>query len=375
MFHRTIAVVLVVMSNAVVSAQVDLEGRGLEALRRNNCAACHSVLGAGGGSAPDLALRRPGNFSPEGFASLLWNHGPRMWTMAKQRDVTLAPLSVEDATYLYGYLFSRRYYDPAGVASYGQQVWKDNNCYRCHGLVGENSLGPPVSTWNDLDSPIDWARSMWNHAGPMAEQIDIENGVWPVLELQEFMDLIAFVRGETMPTLAQPSFSIEQVSKGEQIFNDGVCSSCHRVGRLGAGDIDLTPAARRKTLTGLALEMWNHGPVMSTSPIAQEVELEPFEKGEMAAVLSYITLIAQVELGGNSDQGRVLVENSGCLSCHGPAGEVRGLDSVDARFSAMDFAAAVWSHGPAMSDEMTNQALNWPQFTPSQIVDIIAYLQ
>ena len=53
--------------------------RGKEMLQSRRCTQCHPIAGAGGGSAPDLGRRAPGEISPASLAADMWNHGPRMW--------------------------------------------------------------------------------------------------------------------------------------------------------------------------------------------------------------------------------------------------------------------------------------------------------
>jgi mono/diheme cytochrome c family protein len=52
---------------------------GLKVFFDRGCSQCHSVLGEGGKSAPDLARAPGGHLSAGGLVSAVWNHAPAMW--------------------------------------------------------------------------------------------------------------------------------------------------------------------------------------------------------------------------------------------------------------------------------------------------------
>ena len=54
---------------------------------------CHSIDGRGGTLAPDLAGRSVRLYTPDLLASVMWNHGPAMWTAIETEAPDRTPSS------------------------------------------------------------------------------------------------------------------------------------------------------------------------------------------------------------------------------------------------------------------------------------------
>jgi mono/diheme cytochrome c family protein len=369
------ALTLCLAAASSVFAQSPSLERGSELLRRNQCMVCHPILGAGGDSAPDLGIKRPGRWDPAAFAANLWNHAPGMWNRMVELNIEPPELPAADMRELYEYLSSLWRYDTIGVASLGRQVWKDEHCFRCHAITGDsNGIGPPVAAWPALPDAIAWVAQMWNHAGPMAEQLDVEGGVWPVFKPQEFADLMAYVRNLELLRPLEPAPSRQDIALGRKLFVEGECSGCHTIGGGEEGRIDLAPALRGKTLSQLAVGMWNHGPVMSTSASADKVELPQLDRQEMADLLAYLSIESDRNLGGDPRRGERAFDQKSCSACHSRAGEAPPLRVGQSKQSAVTFAVSIWRHGPDMLDEMRLQGVDWPTLTADDVADLVAYL-
>ena len=77
-------------------------------LDRKGCLSCHRFAGRGT-KGSDLAFASGGEWTESGFASSLWNHGPRMWERAQKEKRELPTLSRTDA--------EEALRDPGGKAS------------------------------------------------------------------------------------------------------------------------------------------------------------------------------------------------------------------------------------------------------------------
>src|SRR5690349_24782746 len=109
--------------------------RGEDLFRSQGCVQCHSINGQGGRTAPDLARRIDRNFTPTVMASLMWNHAPTMWTVMKQQNIAQPPLSAEQASDLFAYFVSARYFEQPGDAGRGKQAFAARHCADCHGIT------------------------------------------------------------------------------------------------------------------------------------------------------------------------------------------------------------------------------------------------
>jgi len=360
------------LSPSLPAAEVE---RGVEILRQRQCTACHSILGAGGDRAPDLGLRRAVSWDPAAFAALLWNHGPKMWEEMALLDMEVPELPASEVGELYDYLSTLWRYDPIGVSSFGGEVWMEQQCFRCHPIVGDiQGVGSPVSRWPAVPNSVDWVRQMWNHSGLMADEFDREQGVWPVMTIQEFSDLMAYVENIETLNPPEPVISRHDLTQGQKLFREAYCEKCHTIGLNENGRVNLAPAARDKTLAELAVEMWNHAPVMSTSPFLGQVDPPRLERGEMAAVLAYVSVEAQRDLGGDPVRGRRLFDVKQCSTCHSQTGEAPPLNTHETPLSVVGFTASVWRHGPDMLDDTRLHGVTWPTLAPQDIADLLAHI-
>lgn len=347
--------------------------RGAQALRDQGCTNCHAVLGYEGGSgrAPDLGRSRPGGYSPLEFAAELWNHSPEMWAAAERQGEAAPMLDRQQARDVFAYLYSVRYFEPAGDAARGRTVFDRKGCYRCHALIKTDAggIGPAVADWPLLDDPVRFLEAMWNHGAAMVEESRIDRAEWPELDTRELSDMIAYVYD--LPDLP-PRRAVVRLgapSAGMRSFDDLGCANCHT---LLSGDPDLIPLSdaprKHRTLTGLAVEMWNHRPIMEEWSAETGIALRPMEDGQMAGLLSYLFEEGLLEERGNADRGRRVYEASRCASCH----DQQPLPKREWR--ATDLVSGVWSHAPEMRERMRREGVAWPSLSAEQMADLIAWL-
>ncbi len=332
--------------------------KGAELFKSQQCVACHSVAGHGARSAPDLARRQPGRYTPSLLAATLWNHAPRMWEAMEKAKIEKPRLSPEDAANLFAYFYAFRYGEQPGDAGRGKQVFDAKGCIACHGPGG---AGPPVSNWPSVGDPIQLARAMWNHAPRM--KAAMRPGMsWPQLTAQEMTDLTVYVQNQPRARKFERQFAPASAQTGEALFQAKGCAGCHTGNNALAGRI------RGRTLAGLAAAMWNHAPRMRDS--AQELRPE-----EMTRLVGYLWSIQYFDEPGNPARGERVAAKKGCNSCHGVAGSgAPEFKSLAGSLDAIRFVSDTWRHGPDMLNRMKSANLAWPRFERNDLNDLLAYI-
>ena len=127
-----------------------------------------------------------------------------------------------------------------------------------------------MSRWQSLQSPIALAEAMWNHAGRMREEMARQNISWQRLTPQELTDILVYLRNLKEMRGRPVRFQTVKHEAGEALFAAKGCANCHK------GELDLRERLRGRTLTDIAVAMWNHSPQMTG-------QAKTFEPGEMRA--------------------------------------------------------------------------------------------
>jgi len=370
-----LALLLLALQPPAAAAVGDAE-RGAKILRERQCTTCHPVAGVGGTAAPDLGRRSSRDFGPATLAAMFWNHGPRMWQAMAQLQIEVPRLTQEEVGHIYAYFYSLRYFDPPGDAARGKKVFQAKSCAHCHSLTpAEPSKGPPVSAWPALSDPVSWVQQMWNHSGEMARQMAGEGLAWPQFSVQEMVDLKVYLEHLPGLTLQTPRFHMGEAAAGKGVLEDHGCGACHTVGEPLAGKVDLLTIARgERSITGLAVEMWNHRPLMAAAAPGQRLEVKPFEGHQMADLLAYLFEKGYFRTWGRAHRGERLFRDKGCASCHGqPGSTAPNLRTRDPELTAIDIAGGVWRHGPEMLAQMKQRGLDWPALTDEDVADLVAF--
>ena len=93
--------------------------------------------------------------------------------------------------------------------------------------------------------------------------------------------------------------------------------------------------------------------------------------GEMRELLGHIWARSFFASKGNAGRGKSVFASKKCGTCHvdGGAPKLEGSQS-----SVISMVAALWKHGPAMREELKRKNMEWPQLTPNQMSDLVAYV-
>jgi mono/diheme cytochrome c family protein len=355
--------VTAVVYSIPVFASIDADARRGEAFfEKQKCNTCHSVGIAvrGNGKAPDLAASADREYTPSGLASRMWNHAPAMWEQIGKAGLTLPSVSEQDAADLYAFFYAARYFEKASDAGRGKRAFTEKHCADCHALApGGPQIGPAVSTWQSLGDPIALVERMWNHLSQMQTETGKRKIAWPELTTQDLGDILLYLR--TVPGVKGTSSGLQLASgtNGKQLFESKGCVNCHK------GSLALDKRLANQTLTGIAADMWNHGPRMKQPGIK-------LTEDEMRQLLAYLWGNQFFSSKGNSARGRKVFETKQCGTCHGQgvAPKIEG----NPQFSDISLVSALWKHGPRMLATLKSKNMAWPQLTAGQMSDLVAYL-
>jgi predicted CXXCH cytochrome family protein len=266
-------------------------------------------------------------------------------------------LSPDEVSDLFSFLFFARYLDEPGDPVAGQIVLREKGCARCHLTEGSPLAGAPdLKRWAGYANPVVWAQKMWESA-PAMERAMREAGIaWPRLDDTDLMNIMAYLRsvgGHEAKIYLEPG----SAETGARLFADRTCRACHHVGGPGP---DLSAVTPPRSLAALASRMWNHSPEMTRMMQSRGLERSPLSAQEMADIIAYIVSLRYDQRGGDPRRAE------------SPAPAPVDLGAVA---DPVRLAPAMWNHGVAMMDRISEIGDVWPVFQPDEIIDLIAYLE
>ncbi len=346
---------------------------GMRSFFDKGCARCHSALGEGGRSAPDLARAPAGHLSSAELLSAMWNHAPAMWEKMRIEGVAPPKFSEAEMGNLFAFLYSVRSLDEPGDAEHGRRLLQEKKCLDCHGVGAEGKRqAPDLLKWAGYRNPVSWIQAMWNHAPAMQSVMAARGVKWPVFDRNDVADLIAYIR-QSAPNASKPTYlRPADPEAGRKLFHDKGCVACHAIGHASRSAPDLRSRALPRTLGQFAADMWNHAPAMRASMQAQNIARPQFTSKEMADLIAYLFAERYFEPSGSAERGGRLFQAKGCAGCHGRGGP--GPELSGGSVSPIHMATSLWNHGPVMFQSMQKQQIAWPRFQPGDVVDLIEFL-
>jgi cytochrome c551/c552 len=242
--------------------------------------------------------------------------------------------------------------------------------------LNQQKIGPPLSAWKEVADPAAWIRQMWNHSGAMYAKAKEKKIPWPNLSGQDFSDLLVYLRRIPQTRSAEARFTVYDPGQGKTLFESKGCTRCHVIKGVETGKISIPIAGHpADNLSAVAATMWNHAPIMNTNAHG---DLPRFEGDEMNHVLGYLFWAGFFDEAGDPNSGQRVYEKKGCVDCHskGEAGapSLATIRAVPGGASSVTMTSALWHHGPAMLAAMKQRGRQWPQFTPREMADLIAFL-
>ena len=336
--------------------------RGAGIFEEQKCVSCHSIGGEGGRTAPDLGKGGARGWSPAGFAALVWNHAPAMWSAMDKANIAKPNLSQQQSADLFAYFFAARAFDAPGDAGRGRRLFINKGCAECHNLTSSSAAGgPPVVQWESVTDVIEVARQMWNHAPQMRAAAEKKNVKTPQLTVAEMNDILVYLRSMPAVRNIKPAFSPASPETGDMLFAAKGCKGCHEAEKV------VTSAKGIRSMAELAVTMWNHSGSMK-----QLSELRPEEMRRIVGFLWNRQFELASKDAGNSARGEKVLSAKGCAGCHtsgpGPSLKGRGVN-------AYEMVSAIWGHGPSMMKAMESKKVAWPRMNEREMEDALAALQ
>jgi mono/diheme cytochrome c family protein len=353
---------------------------GWDVFAKKGCGGCHALRGFGPTTGPDLGRITSGT-SFFAIGAAMWNHLPRMGERMRAERVDRPTLSARETAELIAFLFTAQYHDELGDPKAGERLFTAKGCVQCHAVGGTGgTVGPALDALKRANSPVLVAAAMWNHGPQMAEAMAAKSLARPTFQGKEMLDLIAFV----VSAAKDPGGDTAQVipgtpARGEKLFAERHCASCHAVGGKG-GKVgpDLGRPGHHVSLTRFSALMWNHGPTMWAKMKERGLEVPRLSGQDMADVLAYLYTAHYFDERGNAGRGQRLVTDRGCITCHSVRGQ-GGKAAADFASSTVvaspaSLIAAMWNHSARMEAKAEATAVTWPVLKVQELADISAYL-
>ena len=169
---------------------------GRDLFSQKGCGRCHATQGTEKTAGPNLGLQKK-DFPPTigQLASLMWNHFPQMLSEMQKANIKIPELSAKDMADITSYLFSIRYFDPAGNMVAGKKLFQEIRCNSCHEVrkVAENKKeGPNLAKLKGVVSPIYMATALWNHGPKMIGRMKEKNIKWRKITDKDLINLMAY---------------------------------------------------------------------------------------------------------------------------------------------------------------------------------------
>lgn len=349
---------------------------GLKTFMEKGCGQCHAVMGEGGRSAPDLARAPSGHLSAAGLIAEMWNHAPQMWERMHEQRVALPEFTEVEMSNLFAFLYSVRLLDEPGDAARGRRLLSEKRCLECHAVAGQGGrVGPGLLEWASYHNPVSWLQAMWNHAPAMYALMEERRLPWPEFQGNDVADLVAYLRTQATSHRQHVYLQPADPAVGRALFREKGCVNCHSVRGAARRAPSLGARSLPRTMGQLAALMWNHSPAMWESMQTQDLLRPHFSNKEMADLMAYLFAERYFESSGNPAAGARVFEVKGCASCHsGRQPLAPALSSWKDRVSPIALATALWSHGPAMLEQMQEQQMPWPHFRADEMVDLMEFL-
>jgi cytochrome c551/c552 len=323
--------------------------RGEQLIGERGCLGCHGP-GRQRGDVPDLLRSFSRSHRPAYVAGVLWNHA-----LAGRAGLADADLSVGQASDLFAYFASRRFFETPGDAGRGKRVFEEKHCSECHGHSQHPlSVARSVEEWGSLRDPIAFAGEMWNRSPSMLQRCAREGVRFPRFTSRELNDLTVYLANLPASRNRAICFRIGSVETGRAVFQASGCAGCHE------GRRSLEKRTAQLTMADISAAFWNHS--LDRAENRQRMSYD-----DMSALVSYLSFLADRR---NRLRGRRIFVKKNCAGCHNETDT--SVTEFAFRRVALPVAmvAVLRSHAGTMQGEMRRKGLLWTRFTGTQMADL-----
>ena len=179
---------------------------------------------------------------------------------------------------------------------------------------------------------------------------------------------------------SRSTYIIGVPKRGEALFfGEKQCGICHSINGSG-GRIapDLTGNQPEAPAMGwLTAKVWNHGPGMWRQIRRNNKPFPDLNSQEMGDILSFLYKASNIDPPGNSETGRQVFVEKGCVRCHSVGtggGKVAPELSRVANGDQTEWMSAMLNHAGSMVDPITSTLGEWPKFSGHEMNDLLAYI-
>jgi len=207
--------------------------------------------------------------------------------------------------------------------------------------------------------------------------------VWVLAVLLAVAVLVALYAKLHQATSARRAlYLVGEPERGAALFFGGKqCGICHSINGTGgriapdlSGEHPLAPA-----MGWLVTVLWNHGPGMWRQ-IRLTKDLYPqLNEQEMADILAFLYQASSIDRPGDPSAGQRVFNEKGCVRCHsvdGTGGQAAPeLSKIAEGLDSNAWARSMLNHAGSMVGPITSALGQWPQFTGSEMNDLIAFVR
>ena len=262
-----------------------------ESTYKSRCSQCHDLRPAAGPGKVGPAVTTWGSVGdPMALVGRMWNHSLDMLDQTQRQGRSWPSLSGEDTRNLIYFFWRLPELNPIkspfrfGVDVNGRRVFGDR-CGQCH------TLGNPQRGLVDLAGKLrrtsmpELAASMWNHAPKM--RVKNPGTPLPRLDETEMRDLVTYL------VVGRGFEETGDITRGERVYRDKKCASCHEPGASIPGAPQLTDVPGPFNPIRITSTLWSHGPKMLETMKRNNVSWPRFTTEEMADLLAYLNTRAK----------------------------------------------------------------------------------
>jgi mono/diheme cytochrome c family protein len=129
----------------------------------------------------------------------------------------------------------------------------------------------------------------------------------------------------------------------------------------------------------IAGEMWNHAPEMWEKMDSQGYPTPELTPRDFVDLMAFLFASGYLEEEGDPERGEAILAEKKCRDCHATGEGEHKVGSDLIRWSSsvnpILWAQLFWNHAPAMEEAMREQGVSWPEMTPNEVVDLVAFIR
>lgn len=256
---------------------------GERLFRDRQCSRCHSVAGVGAHVGPKLD-KFASYASPLYFTAAVWNSGRAMASKMKELNIERPTFGGRDIVDLLAFIRREgggleRVYARPGNPRRGEELFASKGCTSCHAINGSGAKVGPDLGQTLRGSLTQVTGAMWNHGPAMWARMAQKGVAQPQLDPEEAADLVSFLY--YLQFIDPPG----DATRGEHVFRDSKCASCHETEGKKAPVLD---DQRFESSLEIVAAMWNHGAQMEKEMAQANVAWPVLKRGEMADLMAYL---------------------------------------------------------------------------------------